>query len=291
MPQRGGPTVVARKLAVTFPVDAPPVRLRVVIAEHVLAQGWESVRDQAFEVAERWEGRVQRALLSAATRDLEAGRTTRYEFNPSSPLHIQGSGYVHNGETDPAEIERRARVLNLDEYLRFLRALTPREFEQLCGGVLAVMKAENPQVTPSSKDEGIDFFGRIALSGGDPPFLGSNAYTWLIGQAKHYATSRVATPDLRELVGAIELARGQAFGSRNEEYLGRRIRSCDPVFYLFFTTGEISADGWKLIRSSGIVALDGVALASFLAREGVGTEEDKFTEVAMRTWLANYQHR
>lgn len=73
---------------------------------------------------------------------------------------------------------------------------------------------------------------------------------WLIGQAKRYKSVQVATPDIRELVGSIELARSHVFAGR-QELIGLNIAPCDPIFYLFFTTGSIGRDGWQLLGEAG----------------------------------------
>lgn len=60
---------------------------------------------------------------------------------------------------------------------------------------------------------------------------------------------------------------------------------------LFFTTGEISADGWDLCRKSGVVAMDGEMLASFLADKDIAIEDNGITKSfdadRFIDWLAN----
>jgi hypothetical protein len=58
---------------------------------------------------------------------------------------------------------------------------------------------------------------------------------------------------------------------------------------LFFTTGQISTEGWQLCRNAGIVAMDGEMVAAFLADKQVGvTSEGETSEFRLELfaqWL------
>ena len=108
---------------------------------------------------------------------------------------------------------------------------------------------------------------------------------WLVGQAKRYKAVQVATPDLRELIGSVQLARTRTFVGGGTSLEELRLLPCDPIFYLFFTTGSISADGWQLLEKSGMIGLDGEMVAAFLADNGVGEEAGKFSESTLNAWL------
>lgn len=285
MPHRG-PTTVARALAASFRLDAEPQRLRDVIDGYLQAHGWEPEPTARVEMADRWTPRVLRVLQGILERDSERGVPSRFEFNASAPDHVQRSAFVPSLVDGTPEGERRRRLALLDDYRGFLEGLSPTEFERLCVRVLHLLGVDTPTLTPRTADEGIDFHGRLAIGVSDGvPLMGVNAVAWLIGQAKHYQSTKVATPDLRDLVGAVTLARGQAFGSHGSDYLGRPIRVCDPVFFLFMTTGEISADGWNLIRGSGVVGLDGVLTARLLTAYGVGETDGAFDQREIQEWL------
>jgi restriction endonuclease Mrr len=109
----------------------------------------------------------------------------------------------------------------------------------------------------------------------------------MVGQAKHYPTGQVATPEIRELVGSVELARAGAWSRVSSPYLDMKLRLCDPVFFLFFTTGTISASGWRLLGASGVVGMDGEMLAAFLADHDVGVIGDTFDAPALAEWIAS----
>ena len=90
---------------------------------------------------------------------------------------------------------------------------------------------------------------------------------------------------MRELVGSIELGRAKAFGSSTSPFDGLDIRVADPVFAVFITTGSISANGWSLLKRSGVVGLDGEMVAAFLADRGAGMDGDKFANEKFMKWL------
>ena len=95
---------------------------------------------------------------------------------------------------------------------------------------------------------------------------------WLVGEAKHYLHTKVATPDIRGLVGAAALDARRAF-SRDDLHVDLRVRACDPVVVLFFTTGEITSRGWSLCDRAGVVAMDGQMLAEYLADNEVAVRD------------------
>ncbi|SMX81870.1 hypothetical protein BSP239C_01428 [Brevibacterium sp. 239c] len=107
----------------------------------------------------------------------------------------------------------------------------------------------------------------------------------MVGQAKHYQKTKVSTPDLRELVGSVQLARAKAFADDGRALQGLDLRACDPVFYLFFTTGTITLDGYKLLKASGVVSMDGAQLAAFLADNDIGITDGDFDESAAKSWI------
>ncbi len=106
----------------------------------------------------------------------------------------------------------------------------------------------------------------------------------MVGQAKHYKKTQAATPDIRAVVGSVDLARARAF-ARSDSFADLEIRVCDPVLYLLFTTGTISSDGWSLLDSSGVIGMDGMMVAAFLADHGIGRSEEEFDSTAFAEWV------
>jgi restriction endonuclease Mrr len=271
-------------------VDAPPRRAIDWLVQISLSEGWHRSEEEALEVAERWKEEFMRLLREEISGCNRAGKFTPVALNSSSEEFIQGSAFSEPQEPQAIR-SAKLRLARHGEYAEALRNLSPREFEALCAGLLHLLGVDNPRVTPYSSDEGIDFYGRLFLGKIiRPDLVFGGALTqmsaWLIGQAKHYTTGRISTFEVRELVGAVELAKGGAFASLGHAYSDLKIRVCDPIFYLFFTTGRITANSWRLLDRSGIAAMDGNAVASFLAEHAIGVTEDGFSLKGLREWLS-----
>jgi Restriction endonuclease len=290
---RPGPYAAVKLLPAVLRIDSPPRSARDVLIEIAMSEGWYIDPGDAAEAAEKWEDRFLVRLRRESSAFSAIGRVCLHAFNSSSEYMIQGSAFVET-HVDSPELQaakgNRARFAN---YYAALSALTPTEFEAMCRGIVALLGVQEPQLTATSSDEGIDFYGRLRLEDLLPridalPDVYRQLTAWMIGQAKHYQATQVATPDIRDLVGAINLARGKAFGSNTPAYEDMNILVCDPVFYLFFTTGTISADGWRLLERSGVVGMDGHMVAAFLADQGVGLVNGTFDVSELRRWLAKY---
>jgi hypothetical protein len=97
--------------------------------------------------------------------------------------------------------------------------------------------------------------------------------------------SQVATFDLRDLVGSIELARAKAYGLEGDRYPELDIKVVDPLIAMFFTSGVASREARILARRSGVLVVDGEVLAHILAWAGVGFDADQHFDNANFTSL------
>ncbi|MFD5975214.1 restriction endonuclease [Streptomyces bacillaris] len=162
--------------------------------------------------------------------------------------------------------------------------LEPTEFEKLCVIALESLGAYEVKLTPYRADQGIDFYGRLRIGSaladiaGYPPVF-DKFCVWVIGQAKHFEATQVATFDLRELVGSVQLARSGEYGSVNDRYPDMKIRSCDPIFSLFMTSGTISREAWTLCRNSGVIAIDGDSFSHILSETTIELGDPDFQAV------------
>jgi hypothetical protein len=258
--------------------------------EICVGEGWAPDTSSAAEKAESWEERFLNNLRNTYNELAVLGRPCGYAFNSSSEYMIQGFAYIEGGE-DEALRAAKARRGRMSTYTEALKSLTPRQFEKVCRGMLREIGALSPTLTKASGDEGIDFYGRLAVNvegkeGSPFPGIHSVLNVWLVGQAKHYLKGHAATPDIRELVGSVALARSSVFSNvSGVVYDNLDIRLCDPIFYLFFTTGTISPPGWRLLARSGVVGMDGEMVAAFLCDRDVGLVDDEFDIGAFATWL------
>lgn len=285
-----GPAAAAKIICETCSLDAGPLRISDLLVEIIVAQNWQDDPSVAAEFAERWQPTVLARLRAELTELAERGRPAKFSFNSSSDDIIQGACFVEPLDS-PQLIDSKMRRLNYYAYHANLIKLKPTQFELLCGKIIGLLGVKNPIVTRASADEGIDFYGKLELGGflypNDLfPTIQKQMDIWLVGQAKHYQATQSGTPELRELVGAIELGRAKVFGSRSSPLLEMEIRVADPVFAIFITTGAISANGWTLLQRSGVLGFDGEMVAAFLADRGAGMNGAAFSEEKFIEWIS-----
>jgi hypothetical protein len=291
-----GPAAAVKVLQSVVAVSTPPMPAREVLVKVCIQQAWFGTPSEAEEAAERWE----KAFLKYLRRELsEANRYARiclFDFNSAGTDLVQGAAFVEGTEPEAVqELKRRRGTFAL--YVAAMEGLSPDDFEALSRGMLHEIGVADPVVTQHSDDAGIDFYGRLTILQPDPsrPAALSGIYqrlqVWMVGQSKHYQETNTGTPDIRAIVGAVELARGKAYGSVGDKYPDLAIRVCDPVFYLFFTSGKISRDGWRLLDQSGVVGMDGNMVAMFLADHGVGWKDDQFVDEEFAKWVGEHRPR
>lgn len=288
-----GPALIADTIWEELPLDSRPLKLARVI-EQIISDRFPDL--DPFEKTPQWESAIRSRLLSYIRTTEERGTQPQIAFNSSSSYMIQGACFIEGADSREI-VEQKKRRLRWKEYYETLQTLSPREFELLCREILNLVGARDVRLTKDTRDEGIDFYGKLSVAdliGPSSVFrfrpFESLLEIWLVGQAKHYRAVKVATPDLRELVGSVRLASVRAFADLDsDKYPDLRIRVADPVFMLFFTTGRISIDGWQLVNRSGIVAMDGEMLAAFLADHDVAIIDEQgarqFSKDAFWEWL------
>jgi hypothetical protein len=285
-----GPSTVAGVILSELTLDAPPEPLEDVIYRIIARHSeWGYVPE---EKAALWAPKVAKRLADHWNESMAQGKQPRFAFNSVSDYKIQGVCFIEPCDTDEIKDQKRRR-LRWRDYYDCLRGLTPALFEIVCARLLELLGVPKPILTPYRGDQGIDFFGRMSIGdlighGALFPIFETGLVFWLVGQAKHYPDSRISTPDLRALAGSAFLGRARAF-PKEEALPQLNIRACDPIVMLFFTTGEISSDGWSLCRKAGIAAMDGEMVAAFLADKKVGVEGEgetrKFNNKIFAEWL------
>jgi hypothetical protein len=283
---------MAELLVAEINVSAGPVHILDIIQNKSIDLGWFTSRDDAREFAERHKRSVTQRLREELDELNRVGRFCPFAFNSSSDDHIQGSAFIEPKDLQDAR-GAKERMAHFSSYESCLQKLTARDFEAMCSGILSLMGVQDPKLTKATGDQGIDFYGKLQVGNRLVPatsFPGVEVQMeiWMIGQAKHYIEGQVSTPDIRELVGSVELARGRAFSTSNAPYPDLIIRVCDPVFFLFFTTGRISAQGWKLLTNSGVVGMDGGMVAALLAKSDVGVANGTFDANLLSDWVRTF---
>jgi hypothetical protein len=285
---RPGPKQAVKLVLERMDSIAPPRPVVALLTDLIFDEGWTETNALAAERAEAWLQDVLDALSDYEQALGRHGRFCPFAFNSSSPDHVQGCAFAEPSDDDATKRAKRRRGKTA-RYAELLRQLRPRDFESLCAGVLRALGVESPVQTPYIKDHGIDFYGLLSLeahvlTADKFPTIQRQLRMWLVGQAKHYPESNVGTEELRHLVGAVELAKASAYDAK--PYADLAIRVCDPVSYLLFTTGLFSADCWRVIDASGVVGMDGMMLAAFLADRDIGVDaRGRLSEAAFNIWL------
>ena len=285
-----GPAETATHLLQLHPSSAPPERLEKLIQKVIEDRQWAANATEAQELAETWKNRVKGRLTREITALNEIGRPARIAFNSSDDDYIQGSCFEEPKDPDKVKEAKRARACS-DELYACLQDLEPGEFEILCGRLLTLFKIQDPTVTRASADEGVDFFGRLQLESvfypGDlSPTIQRQLSIWIVGQAKRYIKSQAGTPEIRDLLGAVQLARGKTFSGSVSPHRDLDMRIADPFFALLITAGQFSSAAWKLLERSGVIGIDGETLSAFLADRSVGAVDGSFDKGEVRRWLS-----
>lgn len=256
----------------------PAVSIEIVISKILQSHFSINDSDSADEIAEELLTAVKNELLTVANQAFTSGTICTFELLGTENEYVRGSSVV-DGAHSPRESEVRSRRQFTQEIISCLRELNWRDFELTSTAILTRLGCPTPHTSPRRDDGGLDFYGRLDLEGrlDDLLPLGGidrRLHLWLIGQAKHYPRSDVGPAAVRELVGSVELARTRG---AIHDWTGLDFRSFDPVCQLFFTTGTFSNAAQKLLNKSGIVAMDGDQLATFLADCGVGIDSNGFS--------------
>ncbi len=284
-----GPSLISTRILNTIELDASPRPVVEIVTEIIMAEKWCANGSEARERAERWQKTTLTRLQQELNALQEMGRPARLAFNSSSQYMIQGACFVEPKDSDELKDKKRRRY-RFTDYHQAISGLSPHQFEVLCSKLIGLLGVENPIVTRTSADEGIDFYGRLTFDSIFFPHdlsltVQKQLSIWLVGQAKHYQATQSGTPEIRDLAGAIALGRAGAFGSVESPFVDLHIRVADPVFALFVTTGSLSANAWRLLKRSGIIGMDGEMLAAFLADRGVGMRSSSFEIASFINWI------
>lgn len=287
-----GPASAADWIVDEFPLTQDPIRIETVIVRIAVREGWFASVAEAEVAAERWAPKVATRLTNSLNAARARGWPTRFEFNSSNPDAIQGACFAEPLDSDELKSAKSAGAF-ADDYLTVIRGLTGRQFEAVCRGVLVLLDCSDAVLTPRSGDQGIDFFGRIPMVGrlGRVYVRGSidrAMSTWVVGQAKQIGEP-VGSGEVRELIGAIEGARRQISTDDGKALKELDLKPYGSAFGFFITTGDFTRGALQLIDQYGLLAMDGPAVASFLAEHAVADNSGSFDATVFDAWLATHE--
>ena len=289
------PTIlrVVERLELAIGIDGTPRSLTEAI-ETVLLTTFNLSAAGAAERAEDLSEPVARRLSEQVFQLDRRGLTSTLVVLGSQNDVVAGSSHILPGDDVIVTQVKKHRVYS-HPLLSAMRSLTADDFELFGAKVLKELGAVNPRVTRQSGDQGIDFYGEISVGGlqGLPASffrLAHDARFYFAGQAKHYPDSNIGPGILRELVGAVSLARTKTYSDKTIDlFEGTTIKPFSPMLALLFTTGGLSSGAVELAEAAGVIARSGAQLALFLADRGVGMEDNgmglSFSPAAFAAWL------
>lgn len=249
-----------------------PREVKRLITECIISDVPALTKDAAAELAEKHSHTVIQEVYKKISSETDSYFGYAYHITiieAASGFYISGSCCDKSSDTLQVREDKRNRARRF-LYEVLISGLTPRQFEAFCGKFISLLGVKDPIVTPSSNDQGLDFIGKWTigeiLNKSSLPIAAERQLNiWLAGQAKAYKKTKLNTSEIRELVGSIELARSKAYSSVDHAYNSLNIRACDPVFYLFMTTGDTTKGVRTLLEKSGVIFFDAQLLGLFLA--------------------------
>lgn len=281
------PKAIAEAVASEIGPKDAPLQVSAVIAQLSIKNLWEQ---SGFHDDFADKVRISVCVELRAILDRhEEGFYTPFELFGLEDQFI--AGRYRPIETDDADTaQAKIRRSQISEIIRAINRLSPDEFELLCQKLPELMEGERQAFKPRANDQGIDFFSRVkfgSLITRSVLGLGRERQlnAWIVGQAKHYKKTVVKTSEIRELVGAIDLARAKIFSSNNDPLENLFIKLCEPIFYCFFSSGQFTSGSKKLMEKAGIIYLEGYDIAQFLADSEVGFEDSSFDEAKFHSWM------
>jgi len=282
-----GPSTAVSMIEEYVSIDMPPIACSVLLERILISNGTHTL-DDAQEIAARWNPRFKHLTQIKLNNEEKNDQISTIEFNRINDDYVQGSCYIDSACSENEAEAKRLRS-NKIHYVNAFRNISDIEFETTSSRILSLWRVEKDFVTRRSADQGIDFYGRVPFGQIiKPSAIGNGAEKqlkiWLVGQAKNYSATQVSTKDLRELVGSVSLARSKCYAGSKDPLSELDMRICDPVFFLFFTTGNISRDARDLLKKTGVIAMDGSQLATFLADHGIGLVNQVFDLERFRSW-------
>ena len=273
--------------------DGPPQNLRSAI-EAVLFERHGLPAIQAAERADRVEEKVSTAIAAREVELSNSGGSPVIRIVGATSSRVAGFGFALVGESADV-IALRMQRAHAQAILNKIRGLSFQDFEKFGARFLCELGARVGRVTGHSNDGGIDFYGEFSfgqLHEAPEPFfiLAKDVRLLFAGQAKHYPNRSIGPSVIRELIGAMSLARTKTHPTDGVDiFKDLEIRPFSPVLAMLFTTGEFTSGASRLATAAGIVIKTGLQLAVFLSDRSVGLVADgdglAFSDEAFSEWL------
>lgn len=287
------PTAVVAHLEIVIGPHGTP-RLLVDAIEFALSDHFGASLLVASEKASEFLPKIKKIITDRHSKCEDKGTSAALTITGSVGDVVCGAYHIMALDDVPTTRAKKNRAYVNDLHTA-LKNLTFSEFEKFGKRILFELGAGYAKVSPHSNDQGIDFFGKFNFGefhGLPKPFykLAHDVNLLFAGQAKHYPNAALGPNIVRELIGAVSLARTKTHSKDGLDlFQDLEIRPFSPVVALLFTTGNLSSGAVHLAASAGMIAKDGKQLAAFLADQGVGIVDDpggsRFDKAQFCSWL------
>lgn len=261
--------------------------------ENVLLTKFSQPPTTAAELSEKLKSKIVVEITERAEAAIESGSFSTLDLR-NNETAVHGTLHLFPGEDASVTSAKRNRQ-QAHRLLRAIKALDFSDFEKLGGAVLRELGCTTPRVTRHSSDQGIDFYGEVSIG----EVLKQHAHlfylmhatrTVIVGQAKHYPTRTIGPSVVRELVGALSLARTSSFSKPEIDLFDKmELKPFSPALAMLFTTGEFTRGACQLAKEAGILLYSGWQISVFLADCKVGMRSVgdalEFDEPSFHSWL------
>lgn len=267
-------------------------QLRDVI-ETVLLSDFKQPPTVAAEKSEKLASKVADEIQSRSSTAVGSGSFSTLTLH-SNQTSLCGSLLVLPTDDDETALAKRNRG-QAHTLFDQIRALHFSKFERFGEAILRELGCTSPEITRHSNDQGIDFYGEVSIGdllGMQPSrfHLMHASKTVIVGQAKHYPSRSIGPATVRELVGALSLARTSSYSKPKIDLLDKvDLRPFTPALAMLISTGEFTTGARHLAKEAGILLFSGWQLSVFLADCKVGMKATAdgflFDDPTFRTWL------
>lgn len=226
-----------------------PTQKKAKTGEYIqkfLAKRYSS--EVVYDTTAKYEKAIIQILMEEYGVRRETGSLLRYQFLDADGERVAGIGNTWN---------KQHRI-----FQDAINKLTDSEFETLSAKILLLLGCRESWVTPQSHDQGLDAFGYAsAFPAGVPIQISDQCRIVCLAQAKHYRKHKVGSSEIREFVGARELAIHKIFSTEDQRYADLEIRPFGPSMMVFITTEELPRTVKLMGKNSGIIVLSAQDLA------------------------------
>ncbi|WP_323762380.1 restriction endonuclease [Maricaulis sp.] len=269
----GHPSIkkVAEFLIQNFDINSGPIRCLDAFADSYCLLKDTGRSEDVVEFCERNFNDIRRTVVDHYELCVANNYPVDFEIIGTGNDYIRGMAWSHDGMAADERLIRSRRS-KIGANIERIDALDANGFEALMVAFLVSMGASSYKITPASKDDGVDFVGKIDLTvnqdDGATYSLIDNFSTYVVGQAKHYKKTNFKISDVRELIGSVGMVRNgiSAYSPTRSDRFG--IRPYDPIFAVLVTSGNVSKFGWDFASRSGVLVIDGRQLAAHLTESG-----------------------